>query len=305
MVKKSSPRFLRYLPLGIILAAAIILSAMFFSGGMRKVSAWYLLQFVLPITGLIGLIYAIIRSFVIKRIDNVAQITGVVSLLGIAPVFMLFFPPTFPASLEHTTPSATVRLPADELLKVAWGGDTRDVNQHVVVPDQRWAYDFVIEPYFTGSSNLNDYGCYGVDIVAPASGVVTTAHDGEPDEVPGLSSNNLTAPTGNHVVIQLDETGTYLLVAHMKSGSVTVTAGQHVEEGQVIGKCGNSGNTSEPHIHIHHQRQDPNEYPINFAEGLPLFFRDHDGAAMPVGGYKVVDGTPIATGDSVIHLGEH
>jgi hypothetical protein len=303
MIKKKGSHLLRFLPLAIILVAAIVLAVMFFSGGMVKVTAWYLIQFILPITGLIGLIYSIIRSIIVKRIDKIVIITGVISLMGIAPVFMLLYPPTFPASLEHTFPSATVRLPADGPLKVAWGGDTKDVNQHVIVPDQRWAYDFVIEPYFTGSSNLTDYGCYGVDVVAPASGLITTAHDGEPDGVPGQSSRNMTEPTGNHVVIQLDETGTYLLIAHMMPGSVTVTPGQHVVEGQVIGKCGNSGNSSEPHIHIHHQRQNPSEYPINFAEGLPLFFRDHNGLPMPVGGFRVIEGTEVATGDTVIHQG--
>jgi hypothetical protein len=73
--------------------------------------------------------------------------------------------------------------------------------------------------------------------------------------------------------------------------------GQRVEEGQEIGQCGNSGNTSEPHIHIHHQRQDPPVVPLNFAEGLPLFFRDHDGAAMPEGGIRDIDGTPVPTWD--------
>jgi hypothetical protein len=305
MTRKKASQVFRYLPLVLILIAVIVLGSLFLSGGMRKVTAWYLIQIILPAAGLIGLIYSIVRSIVIKRIDYIVLATGVISLLVIAPVIMLFSPPTFPASLEHTTPSATVRLPADVPLKVAWGGNTKVVNQHVVVPDQRWAYDFVVEPYFTGSSNLNDYGCYGVEVVAPASGLVTTAHDGEPDEVPGQSSNNMTAPTGNHVVIQLDETSTYLLIAHMMQGSITVTPGQHILEGEVIGKCGNSGNTSEPHIHIHHQRQDPSEYPINYAEGLPLFFRDHDGLPMPVGGFLVIDGTPVATGDTVTHQGNH
>ena len=100
------------------------------------------------------------------------------------------------------------------------------------------------------------------------------------------------------------ESGTYLVIAHLKQGSVRVKTGESVEEGQVIGECGNSGNTSEPHIHIHHQRQDPSVFPINFAEGLPLYFRDHDGAPMPVGGIKVEVSTLIATGDVVQHIGK-
>jgi hypothetical protein len=67
-----------------------------------------------------------------------------------------------------------------------------------------------------------------------------------------------------------------------------------VTEGQPLGRCGNSGNSSEPHIHIHHQRQDPLGFGgdlnlgVNLVEGLPLYFRDHDGAAMPEGGLATV-----------------
>lgn len=64
------------------------------------------------------------------------------------------------------------------------------------------------------------------------------------------------------------------------------------------------GLASEPHIHIHHQRQDPAVYPLNFAEGLPLTFRDHDGPPMPAGGFELEGETVIFTGDVVRHVGE-
>jgi hypothetical protein len=186
---------------------------------------------------------------------------------------------------------------------VVWGGNSIETNYHAAVPDQRWAYDLLVEPYLTGSSDLEDYGCYGVPVVAPTSGLVVNAHDGEPDETPGVTSNNVIAPTGNHVVIQL-ETGTYLVIAHLQPGSVAVQPGDQVAEGQVIGACGNSGNTSEPHIHIHHQRQDPAVFPLNFAEGLPLYFRDHDGEPMPVGGIEIEGEEATLLGDTVQHTGE-
>ncbi|MDO9121364.1 MAG: hypothetical protein Q7U31_06235, partial [Anaerolineaceae bacterium] len=75
-----------------------------------------------------------------------------------------------------------------------------------------------------------------------------------------------------------------------------------VTEGQVIGACGNSGNTSEPHIHIHHQRIDPEVWGVGYGEGLPLFFRDHDGPPMPEGGYEVVDNMAVPLGPVVTHL---
>ncbi len=296
MKPKSVPSRLVYLPLGLILVTAIVLAGMLISGGMRKIYAWYLLQLLLPGTGLLGLIFTMTRWLIVRHFE---KRTGLASLLALLPALMLVFPLPFPASLARTTPAATVRLPANVPLKVLWGGDSQAVNYHVIAPDQRWAYDLVVEPYLSGSATLTDYGCFGVPVVAPAAGVVTLALDGEPDMFPGQPSNNFANPTGNHVVIQLDETGTYLEIAHLKQGSVTVKNGQRVAEGQVIGQCGNSGNTSEPHIHIHHQRQNPAEYPLNFAEGLPLYYRDHDGPPMPEGGIEIVDEVILALGDTV------
>ena len=126
------------------------------------------------------------------------------------------------------------------------------------------------------------------------------ARDGSPDLKPGeMDPLN---PAGNTVGIRL-ATETYLVIGHLMKGSVAVKEGDDLEEGQLLGKRGNSGNTSEPHIHLHHQRQNPKEYPTGLAEGLPLFFRDHDGDPMPTGGLEVVDDKPLAKGVTVRHIG--
>jgi hypothetical protein len=294
-------QIVRWMPLALMLLSIIVLLGMFAAGGMVRITAWYLLELIPPVFGLVSLITVIIYAIVRRRRSKTLLATGLVALLSLSPLIFWFVPIAFPASLETTSPSATVRLPADAPLQVIWGGDSLAKNQHAAVPDQRWAYDFLVEPYFSGSADLEDYGCYGVPVVAPVSGYVVSAHDGEPDAIPGLLSNNFEAPTGNHVMIRM-ETGTYLVIAHLKNGSLTVKTGETVAEGQVIGQCGNSGNTSEPHIHIHHQRQDPTVYPVNFAEGLPLYFRDHDGPPMPEGGYRLEGDKAIATGDLVQHI---
>jgi len=286
---------------GLALLALIGLAGMLVPGGMTRITAWYLLQLIPPILGLVLLVAVVALAIARRGLDRVLVFQSSVALLALLPALMMVFPLTYPASLKNTQPAATVRLPADEPLKVFWGGDRLAVNQHAITPDQRWAYDLVVEPYLTGSSRLEDYGCYGVTVVAPAEGEVVLAHDGEPDAVPGQLSNNLESPGGNEVVIRLD-TGTYLILAHLKPGSVLVQPGQRVAEGQPIGQCGNSGNTSEPHIHIHHQRQDPRDFPVNFAEGLPLYFRDHDGPPMPEGGFEVIDGTPAPNGPTLRHI---
>ena len=208
----------------------------------------------------------------------------------------------FPADLETTEPSAIVRLPSDARLRVGWGGDRIESNYHATVPDQRWAYDLLIEPMGLGSTDLEDYGCFGTPVVAPVSASVHQATDGAADQIPGDVSREFEHPAGNMVVLEL-ERRTYLLIGHLREGSVRVRPGDFVEEGELIGECGNSGNTSEPHIHIHHQRQDPRRSIVNFAEGLPLYFRDHDGDPMPEGGVAKRDGKWIPTGAIVQHVG--
>jgi hypothetical protein len=296
-------KIVRWIPLVLMLLSIAILLGMMIVGGMAKISAWYLLQLIPPVLGLISLLTVIIYALVRRRASKALLATGLAALLSLSPLVAWFVPIAYPASIATSSPSATVRLPADVPLRVVWGGDSIEKNYHAAAPDQRWAYDLLVEPYFSGTDKLEDYGCYGVPVVAPVSGEIISAHDGEPDMTPGVLSNNIEAPTGNHVMIRM-ETGTYLIIAHLKQGSVTVKTGDTVQEGQLIGECGNSGNTSEPHIHIHHQRQDPTVFPLNFAEGLPLYFRDHDGPPMPQGGVLVEDEKVIATGDVVQHIGQ-
>lgn len=271
--------------------------------GLAKILTWHLLPTLLPWFGIAGVV-------ALWKVRPSAGPTRAQRVLGGAFCAMLLWPmawPTghlrvaYPASIERLQPHAWVRLPAAAPLTVAWGGDRLATNYHGASPDQRWAYDLTIAPHFIGSPDLADYGCWGVEVVAPADGLVVVAHDGEPDRPPGPPPQDLHAPFGNFVAIRLEATGTYLILAHLQQGSLQVQEGQSVREGQVIGRCGNSGRSSEPHIHIHHQRESPRERPIGFAEGLPLFFRDHDGPAMPEGGFVKADGQWLPAGPTLQH----
>jgi len=74
--------------------------------------------------------------------------------------------------------------------------------------------------------------------------------DGFPDLAPhSVDTGN---PKGNHVVIECK--GVKVLLGHMKNGSVLARQGTAVKEGQAVGRVGNSGNTFEPHLHIHAAR---------------------------------------------------
>ncbi|MDN5559037.1 MAG: M23 family metallopeptidase [Ruaniaceae bacterium] len=72
---------------------------------------------------------------------------------------------------------------------------------------------------------------------------------------------------GNHVTIR-NEDGAYALAAHLQQNSVAVRVGETVRAGEQIGRCGNSGNSSEPHVHA--QLMDRLS-PLT-AQGIPFVF---------------------------------
>ena len=60
-------------------------------------------------------------------------------------------------------------------------------------------------------------------------------------------------------------------LSHFKNGSIVVKKNDYVQQGQLLGLCGNSGHSSEPHIHYHLQ----NTPDIDNGEGLPIVFRSY------------------------------
>ncbi|HKK94174.1 MAG TPA: M23 family metallopeptidase [Longimicrobiales bacterium] len=181
---------------------------------------------------------------------------------------------------------AEMRLPFRGTWSVAWGGRSLENNYHAAYPDQRYAYDFVVRQEGSthrgdGSDN-EDYYCFGRQVVAPGDGTVVAAVDGVPDQAPGEMNPN--APLGNHVIIDHGKDEISFL-AHLENGSVGVEAGQEVEAGDPIGTCGNSGNSSEPHLH-HHLQRDTEFHAGRGGEGLPLQYQDF-----------VADGQPVERGE--------
>ena len=135
------------------------------------------------------------------------------------------------------------------------GGDNESVNNHLSARGQRRAADLVIR----GADDLShrdtgrrneDYFVYGKQILAAAPGTVVTAIDGVPDNEPG--SMNLLCAVGNCLIID-QGSNEYAVYAHLKPGSLSVHRGDKVRKGQVLALCGNSGNSSEPHLHFHLQ----------------------------------------------------
>lgn len=276
-------KILNYL-LAVILLA--LWGSILFMHGIAGAVAWALAKlFFAPIGVILVLLNLILLIICLVKKKKVAQkiIAMLLSILLAFPILMLMdvLQIAYPANIDKTVPPITVRWPLKEKTIVGCGGDTIQTNApHAIWASERWAYDLVIEPANIDSKNLRDYGIYDKEIIAPVSGIIVAAYDEENDILP--NTEEFLSMEGNHVYIKIDETGTFLLLNHLKKGSVLVKVGEHVKEGDIIGKVGNSGSTSEPHLHIQHQRQNPTKtiYPI-FAEGLPLYFKDIDGKPMP------------------------
>ena len=138
---------------------------------------------------------------------------------------------------------------------VKWGGDTKELNYHHDTPSQRFAFDFLAvnengETQKGNGLSNEDYFAFGREILAPGDGVVTDVITGVRDNVPG--SMNPYSALGNAVLIRHRQYEVSVL-AHLKFGSIRVKVGDKVKRGKVIGLCGNSGNSSEPHLHYHLQ----------------------------------------------------
>jgi len=182
---------------------------------------------------------------------------------------LLYLPhrPDIPVPKEHQN---KLQLPFEGRWLVVWGGDNQDVNQHHNVACQRYAFDFIaVDPNEDGAKGEGltneDYYAFGKEILAPGDGVVTDVIDGVRDNVPG--SMNPYSALGNAVFIE-HRSHEVSVLAHLKCSSIRVKVGDKVQAGQVLGLCGNSGNSSQPHLHYHLQ----NTPVIQDATGIKVFF---------------------------------
>ncbi len=135
--------------------------------------------------------------------------------------------------------------------------------------------------------------CWQAEVHAPVDGLVFQCSDGWPDHArtsvwasaaiwynatfrfrPGLDEGfpDIRPNAGNYVFIQTDA-GYLVFLAHLARGSLSVRQGQTIRAGEVVGRVGNSGNSTEPHLHINlfDQMDDPLR-----AQVLPLVFAAYE-----------------------------
>ena len=254
--------------------------------GQLAVWIWYVGPILLVVIAAVLLVGSLMSARRWHHGVNRWHVMGYVGLILV--IFTLPMYEAYPSSHDERPSRVMFRLPLDGPVTVAWGGADAAVNYHVFLPDQRWAYDLLVaregESFRGDGTELDDYYGYTLPVLAPASGVVFAAHDGEPDLAIGARRWGL-AGLGNHVGIEVAP-NEYLFIGHLQPGSVRVQVGDHVTVGQRLGRVGNSGNSSEPHVHLHLQ-DTPRPY---FGEGIPFYFHRYGHAGrvvergMPAGG---------------------
>jgi hypothetical protein len=158
---------------------------------------------------------------------------------------------------------------------VSNGGVSRETSHSWHLLGQRYAYDFVVVDraglrHVRQGRAADDYYAYGESVLAPADGEVVHVRDGVRDApMVGTGWVDWTSRDfrGNFITIRHAE-GEYSVCAHLIPGSIRLLPGDPVRRGDEIGRCGNSGHSTEPHLHFQVQ-----DHPDFFeAAGLPIKF---------------------------------
>jgi hypothetical protein len=253
--------------------------------GVTGVWLWYIGPSLLALLAAVALFGTLVSTIRHRLTWDLGHVTRLALLAAVAGVPALYR--TYPSSHDGRPSHTRFVLPLHGPVTVAFGAEASEMNTHNVAPDQRWGYDLVVTSeglsHRESGQLLADYHAYGRQVLAPAEGVVQTVHEGEPDMPIGRKAKG--DDLGNHVALEVAP-GEFLFIAHMQPGSIVVKPGDRVTAGQPLGRVGNSGFSSEPHIHLHLQ----DSARRHLAEGIPFSFADYCVAntyvpmGMPIGG---------------------
>ena len=152
------------------------------------------------------------------------------------------------------SPAAAVRIapPFQGQWLVIQGGRSPLQNHHLAAYNQQFALDLLrlengrISGDGTGNAAVHSWEA---PLRSPVDGEVVVAR-GDMDDAEGVSF--VTDPAdaaGNVIVIELD-TGLFVVLGHLRHGTLRVSEGDRVRQGDPLALAGNSGNTTLPHLHL-------------------------------------------------------
>jgi hypothetical protein len=178
-------------------------------------------------------------------------------------------------NIENYSGDLRYALPFEGEWTIVNGCFTKEFSHSWDIPTQRYAYDFIMmdesgKSYQGDFKKVDSYYCYEKAILSPADGVVEEVVNESEDSLiigNGKLFSRAKHIAGNYIVIKHNEKE-YSTLAHLKKDSILVKVGDKVQRGQKIAACGNTGNSSEPHLHF--QVQDGASF--YHSAGIPIRF---------------------------------
>ena len=229
------------------------------------------------------------RGWIVPEVQAASAVLNIAGLvLVVVGIGAMFVPDT-----DHTGEPRAVHPPVRGRWLAMNSPATKVPSHGTRAYGQSYAVDLVFDPEDRvrppfgsgpGMRPAGDFPAFGEPVLSPVAGRVVRVRDGGRDH---RSRSRLWAVAymmvegairelggvgkivGNHVVVDAGD-GCFALVAHLQQGSAAVQVGDAVQAGQRLGRCGNSGNSSEPHVHV--QLMD-RAHPTT-AKGLPVTFTD-------------------------------
>lgn len=195
--------------------------------------------------------------------------------------------------LARNSPARRVPSHGTHLFATTYAMDFVAVRGRRTATRRDWRALLATEP-------VDRFFAFDQPVLAPAAGRVVAVHDGEDDHVARRSPlaqlpyaltqaarirRGAGAVAGNHVVVELADRAGHVLLAHLRAGSIRVRVGESIAAGRELGACGNSGNSTQPHLHI--QLMDSAD--AASARGLPMSFRRYRAWRRGAGAPVVVD----------------
>ncbi len=199
------------------------------------------------------------KTWSFKLGDNWKQISSVIVQILLTVLFLpLSIYGISGYFIEDDNSAVNLTYPLqDGLYIVGHGGSNPIINYHNVSESQTYALD-ILKLNFIGirtwgmyPKQLERYAIYEDNLYSPCDGTVLKVDKGYQDMIPPQRGDG--HPAGNHVIIECRNAEVTL--AHMKENSIVVDSLDAVKVGDLLGKVGNSGNTSEPHLHIHAEKE--------------------------------------------------
>ena len=209
---------------------------------------------------------------------------------GVGPDAIVLSLPFSGSWLVQNSPARRVPSHGTDLLGERYAIDFVGVDARRRTAEKRTWHTVV------GTEPPERFFSFGRPILAPCDATVVDRHDGEPDHearrsavtlLPyllgqrGRLNQGVQAIAGNHVILELPGGRAWVALVHLKRNSFRVNIGDRVERGQHLADCGNSGNSTQPHVHV----QAMDDLDLAVARGIPIVFRNF--REQPAGGSTV------------------